>query len=91
MWSKNQKRHTQAESDHMAAVKSLPCSVCDEPAPSAAHHVKQGNHFTTVALCQSCHQCPHNGIHGQRRMWLIKKMDEDDALNVTIRRLMEAR
>jgi hypothetical protein len=29
------------------------------------------------------------GWHGQKRMWAIKKMDELDALNVTIERLME--
>jgi len=30
------------------------------------------------------------GWHGQRRMWNLKKMDEIDALNVTIKRLMES-
>jgi hypothetical protein len=29
------------------------------------------------------------GWHGQKRMWAIKKMDELDALNITIERLME--
>jgi hypothetical protein len=29
------------------------------------------------------------GWHGQKRMWAIKKMDELDALSVTIGRLME--
>jgi len=28
------------------------------------------------------------GWHGQRRMWAIKKMDELDALNVTVERLV---
>lgn len=88
MRSKNSRAISRAESEHMARVKSLPCSVCDAPAPSAAHHPKQGNHFTTIALCQDCHQGSHNGIHGQRRMWMIKHMDEDDALNITIQRLM---
>ena len=27
------------------------------------------------------------GLHGQRRMWAIKKMDEVDALAVTVQRL----
>jgi hypothetical protein len=30
------------------------------------------------------------GWHGQKRMWKIKKMEELDALNVTIQRLLEA-
>jgi hypothetical protein len=31
------------------------------------------------------------GLHGQRRMWAIRKMDELDALNVTIERLCNER
>jgi hypothetical protein len=31
------------------------------------------------------------GWHGQRRMWAIKKMDELDALNITIERLLDER
>ena len=30
------------------------------------------------------------GWHGQRRMWALKKMTEIDALNITIKRLMES-
>jgi len=30
----------------------------------------------------------NNGLHGQRAMWKIKKMDELDALCVTIKRLL---
>jgi len=71
-------------------VKELPCSVCDEAGPSDAHHIKQGNHFTVVALCKSCHQGSMLGWHGQKRAWAIRKMDENDALNVTIQRAVEA-
>ena len=28
------------EREHLAKVKALPCSVCDAPGPSHAHHVK---------------------------------------------------
>ena len=31
-------------------VKEQPCSVCGAAGPSDAHHIKQGNHFTVVAL-----------------------------------------
>lgn len=91
MRTKNAKAISPAEGAHLAAVKSLPCSVCDAPAPSDAHHIKQGQHFTTVALCKDCHQGSFNGIHGQRRMWMVMKMDELAALNVTLRRLGEIR
>lgn len=89
MRTKNAKPLSPAESAHVAAVKLLPCSVCDQAGPSDAHHINQGQHFTTVALCKDCHQGSFNGIHGQKRMWLIKKMDELAALNVTLRRLAQ--
>ena len=66
-------------------VKEQECSVCAAPGPSDAHHIKQGNHFTVVALCKSCHQGSLMGWHGQKRAWAIAKMDIDDALNQTIR------
>jgi 5-methylcytosine-specific restriction endonuclease McrA len=83
-------RLTAIERRHVAKVKELACSVCDEPGPSEAHHVKQGKQWTVVALCPDCHRGAFNGLHGQRRMWNLKKMDEVDALAVTIKRLMEA-
>lgn len=73
----------------MAQVKELPCSVCDAPPPSDAHHIKQGLQYTCIALCKSCHQSHFLGIHGQKRMWAIKKMGELEALNVTIQRLLQ--
>lgn len=76
------------ERAHIAAVKELPCSLCDAPGPSEAHHMKQGQQYTAVALCESCHRGALMGWHGQRRMWAIKKMDELAALNVTVQRLM---
>ena len=74
---------------HLALVKSLPCSVCDAPGPSEAHHIEQGLQYTCVALCVDCHRGPLLGLHGQRRMWAIKKMNELAALNVTIQRIRE--
>lgn len=87
MRSKNSARITADESEHMANVKALPCSLCDAPAPSSAHHINQGQHWTVVALCYDCHQ-GNNGWHGNKSLWRIMKMDEMDALSVTIRRLM---
>ena len=74
---------------HIARVKLLACSVCDEPGPSDAHHIEQSLQYCVVALCKTCHQGALMGWHGQRRMWAVKKMNELDALNVTIQRLME--
>ena len=79
---------TKKEYTHIGRVKELPCSVCDAPPPSDAHHVKQHRQYVCIALCKDCHQGSFNGIHGQKRMWLIMKMEEIDALNVTIERLL---
>lgn len=84
MRSKNHKSLSKPESAHLLKVKSLPCSLCDAPPPSDAHHIKQQRHYTAIALCKDCHQGSVNGLHGQRRMWSVMKMDEIDALNVTI-------
>jgi hypothetical protein len=87
MRSKNSKAFTRAESAHIEAVKLLPCSVCDAPAPSDAHHINQGQHFTVVALCKDCHQGSENGWHGRKTMWRIRKWGELDALNITLSRI----
>jgi len=82
---------TAKERNHLTKVKLLPCSVCGASGPSDAHHVKQGNQYICIALCKDCHQGSILGIHGQRRAWAIAKMDELDALNVTVKNLMETR
>lgn len=68
----------------VSMVKEQPCSVCEAPGPSDAHHIKQGLHYTCVALCKSCHQGSKMGWHGEKAAWRIAKMDELAALNVTI-------
>ena len=80
---------TVKEKAWLREVKQLPCSVCDAPGPSDAHHIKQGKQYTCVALCKDCHQGSILGWHGQKKAWAIRKMDELDALNVTINRLAE--
>lgn len=87
MRSKNASPISAAEREHLAAVKSHACSVCDQPGPSDAHHIHQGQHFTAVALCKDCHQGGFNGWHGQRRMWSVRKLDELGALNITLGRI----
>jgi hypothetical protein len=76
------------EHEYLQLLKSLPCSVCDAPGPSDAHHIKQGLQYTCVALCKSCHQGSILGWHGQKRAWSVRKIDELDALNTTICRII---
>jgi hypothetical protein len=91
MQSKNKAAPTAREREHIVRVKELPCSVCDQPGPSEDHEIKQGQWYTSCALCSSCHRGTQLGWHGEKRMWAIKKMDDLDALAVTIRRLMTMR
>jgi hypothetical protein len=86
--TKNARTITRAEHRHLGRVRALPCSVCDEPGPSAAHHIVQGQHWTAVALCWSCHQGPHNGWHGNKHMWSTYKLTEIDALSITLQRML---
>ena len=90
MWSKNKPRQSASEAEHAARIAELPCSVCDAPPPSEVHEAKQGQWFTSMALCGACHRDGFSGWHGQRRAWAVRKMDELDALAVTIERLVTA-
>jgi hypothetical protein len=81
---------TQKERKYLQLVKQLPCSVCDQPGPSDAHHINQGQQFTAVALCFECHRGSFMGWHGQKKAWQLRKMDEIDALNNTIKRIFES-
>ena len=89
MMSKNKRKPTKAESEHIARIKEMSCVVCDAPGPSDCHEINQGDWFTSMPLCKDCHQGSLNGIHGQKRMWSVMKMDEMSALNETIRRILE--
>lgn len=90
MQSKNKATPTKAEKAHIEAVKSVPCAVCDAPPPTECHEIKQGQWFTSCSLCPECHRGPILGLHGQKRAWLIRKMDELDALAITIERVIAA-
>jgi len=85
--SKNKPKPTAAEARHIARVAALNCSVCNVASPVEVHEIKQGQWFTSVALCADCHRGDFNGWHGMKRMWSVRKMDELDALAVTLARL----
>jgi hypothetical protein len=77
------------EAEYLARVKMCRCSVCGAPPPSEAHHIRQGLHYATAALCVDCHRGSMMGWHGQKRAWSIRKIDEMDALNDTIKQIIE--
>lgn len=57
--------------------------VCGASGPSECHEIEQGQWFTSMPLCADCHRGSMNGIHGQKRMWAVHKLDELSALNKT--------
>lgn len=88
MQSKNKPKPNVTEKTHIERVKEMTCALCEAPGPSEIHEIKQGQWFTSVPLCADCHRGSFNGLHGQKRMWSLKKMDELDALAVTVERLV---
>lgn len=72
---------------HLAKIKEMRCIVCDASGPSEAHHIRQGDHFSCLPLCQDCHTGSHNGIHGRQAIWKVMKLDELGALNLLIERI----
>lgn len=86
MWSKNKKAMTAAERRHVQLVKESGCAVCGAMGFVEAHEIKQGLWWTSVGLCPECHRGPQ-GIHGDKTLWRIYKLDELGALNETLRRI----
>lgn len=86
MRTKNAARITAAESAHMAKVKMAGCVICGAGPPNEAHHIRQGLHYATVAVCTDCHT-GKGGWHRDKTMWRIVKYDEIDALNETLKRV----
>lgn len=88
---------TKAERRHKDRVARLGCILCQcldrGETPAQVHHIREGqgmsqraSDFLTIPLCPSCHQGP-NGIHGDRTLLKIARVDELDLLAMTIERL----
>lgn len=76
------------ERRHLARIKEMQCAVCELPGPSEAHHIKQGEQYLCIPLCVDCHRNPFLGLHGEKHAWKVRKMDELDALAVTLQRML---
>jgi hypothetical protein len=88
MHSKNKPRQSSTERLHAARVAPMDCIVCGASGPSEVHEPEQGMWFCAVPLCASCHR-GHDGWHGTRLRWTLRKMTEMKAINETHRKLME--
>jgi hypothetical protein len=88
MQSKNKPKPTVAEQEHIERLKELPCVVCGE-GDVEIHEPEQGLWFASMPLCAVCHRDGKYGWHGARWNWKAKKWQEIDAINATVRLLME--
>ena len=83
---------------HLERVLSLRCCICEvlgqeQEGRTYAHHIRHGHGMSqraddelAVPLCHEHHQ-GDTGIHGDRSAWKVARMDELDALVITIRNL----
>jgi hypothetical protein len=81
-----------ASKRHLDRVAQLPCVCCGAHGVHI-HHIREGqgmsqraSDFLTVPLCPTCHTGP-NGIHGNKSLMRIQKLEELDFLAMTIERL----
>ena len=88
---------TSAERRHLDRVASIGCilgRLLGEPhGPANIHHMREGqgmsqraSHWLAIPLCKDCHQGPL-GLHGDRTLLRIAKVDEMDLLAATLAEL----
>lgn len=87
---------TREEREYHNRIAAMPCVLCDVlgvgPSSSTVHHIREGqgasqraSHWLVVPLCPDCHQGRH-GIHGDRALLRMAKIEEMDLLAITIKR-----
>lgn len=93
---------TKAIQRYHDAVQSLGCVLCDmldlmPTSRTTLHHIREGqgmgqraSDWLVVPLCEDCHQ-GKGGIHGDRSLLKIAKVEELDLLAETQRRLFVER
>lgn len=74
---------------YLSRVAALSCCVCGNHGVEL-HHVREGQgmaqraqDWLVVPLCPNCHRGPQ-GLHGDRTLMRIYKMDEMDMIAKTI-------
>ena len=80
---------TATEKRHLDRIAAMPCALCGA-SPVHVHHIRAGqgmgeraSHFLTIPLCPECHQ-GKEGIHGNRALLKVRKVDELGLLAKTI-------
>lgn len=85
--------------EYLALVGSLPCVLCArlgmiQKARTECHHLRDGQgmqqraqDWLAIAACTHCHTGA-GGIHGDRTLLRVAKVDEVDLLADTVRAVM---
>ncbi len=89
------RKATPQEKRHMERIKEMDCVLCGASGVDV-HHIRSGqglsqraSNYLVIPLCKSCHQ-GKNGIHGDRSMLRIFKVEELDLLALTLEKLLKA-
>lgn len=93
------KQSTMAEKKYKALIASMPCILCEllgqsQESKTDVHHIREGqgtsqraSDYLAIPLCHDgCHQ-GELGIHGDRTLLRIAKVDELDLLALTIAKM----
>lgn len=91
------KQTTAAEKRHLDQLAAMPCVLCDVlgagPTRAEIHHIREGqgasqraSHWLAVPLCPECHR-GSLGVHGNRSLLRMAKLEELDLLAITISKL----
>jgi len=85
---------TAAEKRHLERIAQLPCVLCGAHGVHV-HHLREGqgmgqraSNFLVIPLCPECHT-GHLGLHGNRALLKVRKLEELDLLALTIAALVE--
>ena len=85
MHSKNKQPKTRQEDYYVDLISQQPCVVCGSEDGSEVHEPEQGLWFASMPLCSLCHRGPE-GWHGTRLRWKLRKINELQAINETVRK-----
>jgi hypothetical protein len=85
---------------HLATIREMPCVLCEalgrqQQSPTEAHHVRiwegagqRAHDELAIPLCgNDCHRGP-NGVHGDKALLAVAKVDEGDLLAFTLRKML---
>ncbi|TQE98148.1 MAG: hypothetical protein FKY71_15335 [Spiribacter salinus] len=88
---------SKASREYMGRVARFPCVLCEAlgmpGVPAEVHHLREGqgtsqraSDYLTASLCPECHRGPQ-GVHGDRTLLRVAKLDEMDLLAMTIEKV----